>query len=62
MRGLPSSSICRTPALEKTSASFWTVAFGGRFVTQTPVFLGADGAGAGLEVTCAAGALEVFEV
>lgn len=32
-------------------------------MTQTPVFLGADGAGAGLEASvAAAGALEVFEV
>lgn len=31
-------------------------------MTQTPVFLGADGAGAGLEVSAVAGALEVFEV
>lgn len=39
----------RTPALEKTEESLETVVSGGRFVTHTAVFFGAEGVGAGFD-------------
>jgi len=44
----------RTPAFEKTDDKVEAVVSGGRFVTKTAVFFGAEGVGAGFELDATA--------
>ena len=51
-----------TPALEKTDERREGVVSGGRFVTQTAVFFGADDVGLGFEDDAGAFPFDVFKV